>query len=72
MTQDQAQQAVELLGGINATARLVLNAQGQPIARPNLTKAINAPRGVPDWLAEQIRVLVWEHMNKCENWLAEL
>jgi hypothetical protein len=72
MTQDQATQAVALLGGYTATAKQIKNLQGEPIHIANLRKAINAPRGVPDWLGEQIRVLVWEHMNKCENWLAEL
>lgn len=72
MTPTQALQAVELLGGMNATARLVLNAGGLPISRPNLSKAINQPRGVPDWLAEQLYNLVCRHGESCEGWAMDV
>lgn len=65
MTKAQALRAVELLGGINATARLIMNAQGQPIARNNLAKAINNTRGVPEWLAEQLENALYKHMIDC-------
>lgn len=71
MTKDQALRAVELLGGINATARLIMNAQGHPINRPNLSKAINNVHGVPEWLAEQLYQRVAEHNRVAEDWLME-
>lgn len=72
MTKDQALKAVELLGGINATARIIQNAQGQPIARPNLAKAINNTRGVPEWLAEQLEDALYKHMIDCSMLLHAL
>lgn len=72
MTKTQALRAVELLGGINATARLIMNAQGQPIARPNLAKAINNVRGVPEWLAEQLENALYKHMIDCSKVLHEI
>jgi hypothetical protein len=72
MTKDQALSAVALLGGMNATARLVLNAHGQPISRPNLSKAIQQPRGVPDWLAQQLYSLVCRHGEACEGWAMDV
>jgi len=65
MTKTQALRAVELLGGINATARMIKNAQGQLIAQNNLAKAINNVRGVPDWLAEQLEDVLYKRMIDC-------
>jgi hypothetical protein len=72
MTPTQALSAVALLGGMNATARMILNAHGKPIARPNLSKAINQNCGVPDWLAQQLYNLVCRHGESCEALACEL
>lgn len=69
MTKDQATQAVELLGGLAKAARLVTNARGEPMRPNNLSKAISAPRGVPDWLSEQLTQAVSKHKDDCERWL---
>jgi len=69
MTPQQAQQAVALLGGYTATAKQIKNLQGEPMHLANLRKAIIAPRGVPDWLAEQLTQAVASHKDDCERWL---
>jgi len=72
MTPTQALSAIALLGGMNATARLVLNAGGAPMMRGNLVKAVNAPRGVPEWLAEQLYSAVARHGESCERWAMDV
>lgn len=72
MTKDQALKAIELLGGINSTARLIKNALGQPINRPNLSKAINNARGVPDWLSVQLVDALNQHKLDVDRLLLDL
>jgi len=71
MNAEQARAAVELLGGVNAASRILVNAKGRPIARPNLSRAITISR-TPDWLSDQLKQRVFEHGKRCAVFLTEI
>jgi hypothetical protein len=64
MTPQQAQRAVELLGGNARAAGLVINTLGQPLDRSALTKILKRD-SIPAWLSEQLAQKLREHAQAC-------
>lgn len=56
MTKDDAIRMIEIIGGTRKAASLIKNRNGQPMAHPNLSKAVSgdAEDIIAEWLAQQL------------------
>jgi tryptophan 2,3-dioxygenase len=56
MTKDDAIRMIEIIGGTRKAASMIKNRNGQPMAHPNLSKAVNgeAEDIIAEWLAQQL------------------